>query len=309
MNKIKKIRNIIISSFVLFFLTDNSIKLFKGYKYANYIYNKHLNSNSHHELIVAHRGFSGLYIDNSLDSINAALASPCVDMIEIDVRITQNGKIVLHHDQFLNLEDTSIKIEDLTLEDYNEETEHFTINSYKYYNPLEVSLDDQLFLYKRFLNKKVDLSELVFLSTIINNYSFDKPLIIDVKTNHEDINFMDELNRILNSYKDKIFIQSDYFDFLNKMIELYPDYKYLYIVNSRYDLKRKNDNFIGYTVKYSLLDKMNIENDKMYLVYTINSSLKYNNLINNKKYRDNMYIITDNPDYICSLSDNKVLRK
>ena len=120
---------------------------------------------------------------------------------------------------------------------------------------------------------------------------------------------MNELNRILNPYKDKIFIQSTCYDFLNKMLELYPDYRYLFIVNSKDDLNKKNNNFTGYTIKYSLLNKMNIEDDKIYFIYTINNNLKYNNLLNNINYRDNMYIITDNPDYICALSENKILRK
>ena len=164
---------------------------------------------------------------------------------------------------------------------------------------------------KRFLNKTISIGEekLIFLSDIIRNYSFNKPLIIDVKTNYEDIEFMKELNRILEPFKEYIYIQSDCFNFLNSMIELYPDYNYLYIIKSRLSLKNKNNNFIGYTVKYSMLDKLKIEKDKIYFIYTINSNLKYYNLLNNKNYRNNMYIITDNPDYICALSENKILRK
>ena len=119
-----------------------------------------------------------------------------------------------------------------------------------------------------------------------------------------------ELNKLISLYKDNIFIQSDYFPFLNNMIKLYPDYKYLYIIKSNSSLKDKNNNFYGYTIKYSLLDNIEIEDDKLYLIYTINSSKKYLNFLNNKNYKSNMYIITDHPDYICSLSeDKKRLRK
>ena len=169
MGKIKKIRNLVISSIVLFFLTEHGYKLIKGYKYANNIYQKHLDSDNHQELIVAHRGFSSLYLDNSIESIDAALESPCVDMIEIDVRKTQNGMIVLHHDSAIDLEDTIIYIEDLSLDDFDLENDNYIIKNYKSYYIEQLIYDDQLFLFKRFLNKEVDLSNLVFLSSVINH--------------------------------------------------------------------------------------------------------------------------------------------
>lgn len=308
MVKIKKVRNLVITSFVLFFISKDSYRIIKGYNYANNVYQKHLKIGNHKELIVAHRGLSGLYPDNSFDSIKAAEDSPCVDIIEIDVRMTQNKKIILHHDSFLNLEDSIIRIEDLSLEEFDDDNP-YTVKNYKYYNLLDFTTDDQLFLYQRFLKKKINLDNLVFLSNVVRNYMFDKPLIVDVKTEYEDLSFMEELDKILKPYQNNIYIQSSCYEFLNKMVELYPDYKYLFIVNSKDDIKMQNNQFTGYTVKYNLLNRINIDNDKLYLIYTINSNLKYNNLLNNKNYRDNMYIITDNPDYICALSDNKLLRK
>ena len=311
MNKIKKIKNLFITSFVLFFLTEHSYKLINGYKYANNICKHHTNSSCHDENIVAHRGFSGLYLDNSIESIEAALNSNCVDMIEIDVRLTQNNKIVLHHDSIVNYEDTLINLEDLSLETIDDEDINYIVKPYSFYNIEEFMYDDNLFLYNRFFNKTIVFNEekLIFLSDIIKKYSFSKPLIIDVKVNKLNIEYMNELNRILEKHQDNIFIQSDNFNFLNEMIELYPNYNYLYIVNSYNDLKNKNNKFKGYTIRYGLLNKINIEKDKIYLIYTINSNLKYYNLLKNKNYRNNMYIITDHPDYICALSENKILRK
>ncbi|MBQ8891419.1 MAG: hypothetical protein IJ068_00970 [Bacilli bacterium] len=310
MNKVKKIKNIVITAFVLFFLTDKSYKLIKGEKIANRVIQNHVNS-LHRENIVAHRGFSGMFLDNSKESIDAALESDCVDMIEIDVRFTQNQKIVLHHDSLVGFEDTIISLEDLTLEEYDSENVDYIVKNYPMYNFLDLIYEDQLFFYKRFLNKTVSLGEekLIFLSDIIRDYSFKKPLIIDVKTNFANLDFMKELDRLLNSYKDFVYIQSNCFQFLNTMVELYPDYNYLYIINSSSNIKNKNNEFRGYTVKYSLLNKIKIEQDKIYLIYTINSNQKYLNLINNNNYNNDMYIITDNPDYICALSDSKKLRK
>ena len=306
MNKIKKVKNIIITSFTLFFLLDNSYKLIKGDKASNKVLKEHQIDTLHSENIVAHRGFSGLYQENSLESINEALKHECVDMIEIDIQYTKNKKFILHHDDFINIDDVLINIEDLTLD----EIEDLIIKCYHTNNIEDLLYSDTLFLYKRSLNNLNNEKKLIQLSTVLKNYTFEKPLILDIKTNLVDFEMIKELNKLISLYKDNIFIQSDYFPFLNNMIKLYPDYKYLYIIKSNSSLKDKNNNFYGYTIKYSLLDNIEIEDDKLYLIYTINSSKKYLNLLNNKNYKSNMYIITDHPDYICSLSeDKKRLRK
>lgn len=69
-----------------------------------------------------------------------------------------------------------------------------------------------------------------------------------------------------------------------------------------------SSNFDGFTINYKLLDDIIVDDDKLYFIYTINSKEKYLNVINNENYHENMYIITDNPDYICGLHD-KLLRK
>jgi len=48
-------------------------------------------------LIIAHRGFSGKYPENTLAAVRAALALG-VDMVEIDVHETRDGKLVVFHD-------------------------------------------------------------------------------------------------------------------------------------------------------------------------------------------------------------------
>lgn len=304
MNKIKKIRNIIISSFVLYLLSTESFKLIKGDIKANEIISNH--KDNHIENIVAHRGFSGLYRENSLESIKKASELDCVDMIEIDIRFTNNNVFVLHHDSVINIEEIAMKIEDLNLDD---DLEELIIDNYSSYDISDFLYDDTLFLHKRFLNSIKEKDKIIRLFTVLNVYDFSKPLILDIKTNDVNVNMIEELNKLLINYKNNIFIQSSYYPFLNKMMELYPDYKYLYIINSNSSIKNQNNNFYGYTVKYSLLNKLKINKDKLYFIYTINSKQKYLNLINNKNYSENMYVITDNPDYICAISEEKKLRK
>lgn len=50
--------------------------------------------------IIGHRGAAGLALENTLESIKAAIEAG-VDAIEFDIRITKDGKLVLSHDRHL----------------------------------------------------------------------------------------------------------------------------------------------------------------------------------------------------------------
>jgi glycerophosphoryl diester phosphodiesterase len=55
---------------------------------------------SRRPLIIAHRGFSGRFPENTLAAVRGALAVP-VDMVEVDVQQTADQKIVVFHDDLL----------------------------------------------------------------------------------------------------------------------------------------------------------------------------------------------------------------
>ena len=52
-------------------------------------------------LVIAHRGFSGRYPENTLVAIRAAIRLG-VDYVEIDVQETSDGKLIVFHDDRLN---------------------------------------------------------------------------------------------------------------------------------------------------------------------------------------------------------------
>jgi glycerophosphoryl diester phosphodiesterase len=52
-------------------------------------------------LTIAHRGFSGSYVENTMSAIRASLRLQ-VDMVEIDVHETLDGKLVAFHDYSLD---------------------------------------------------------------------------------------------------------------------------------------------------------------------------------------------------------------
>lgn len=302
--RIKKIRNLTIGVLTILFL-GNSFRLIKGNKEALKVVSNHQNSNNHEENIVAHRGFSGIYPDNSYLAISKALELPCVDMIEIDVRLTSDKTIVLHHDKNTSINDLIVSISKVDLTDIEDD---LAINDFNLYNLGDINTKDSIFLFSRYLSKSKYQSYLIRLKNILFLFKDSKTLIIDIKTNKVDYQFMEELNNLLIGYQGNIYIQSNCYEFLIYMQEKYPSYKYLFIVNSKNDITKMSSNFDGFTINYKLLDDIIVDDDKLYFIYTINSKEKYLNVINNENYHENMYIITDNPDYICGLHD-KLLRK
>ena len=302
--RIKKIRNLTIGVLTILFL-GNSFRLIKGNKEALKVVSNHQNSNNHEENIVSHRGFSGIYPDNSYLAISKALELPCVDMIEIDVRLTSDKTIVLHHDKNTSINDLIVSISKVDLTDIEDD---LAINDFNLYNLGDINTKDSIFLFSRYLSKSKYQSYLIRLKNILFLFKDSKTLIIDIKTNKVDYQFMEELNNLLIGYQGNIYIQSNCYEFLIYMQEKYPSYKYLFIVNSKNDITKMSSNFDGFTINYKLLGDIIVDDDKLYFIYTINSKEKYLNVINNENYHENMYIITDNPDYICGLHD-KLLRK
>lgn len=302
--RIKKIRNLTIGIVTILFL-GNSFRLIKGNKEALKVVSNHQNSNNHQENIVAHRGFSGIYPDNSYLAISKALELPCVDMIEIDVRLTSDKTIVLHHDKNTSINDLIVSISKVDLTDIEDD---LAINDFNLYNLGDINTEDSIFLFSRYLSKNKYQSYLIRLKNILFLFKDSKALIIDIKTNKVDYQFIEELNNLLIGYQGNIYLQSNCYEFLIYMQEKYPSYKYLFIVNSKNDIMKMSSNFDGFTINYKLLGDIIVDDDKLYFIYTINSKEKYLNVINNENYHENMYIITDNPDYICGLHD-KLLRK
>lgn len=63
--------------------------------------------------IVAHRGFSSLAIENTKDALVLANNTSYIDMVEFDIRLTNDDKLVLSHNNTVNtLKGKTIKISD-----------------------------------------------------------------------------------------------------------------------------------------------------------------------------------------------------
>lgn len=66
-------------------------------------------------IIIGHRGAAGIEPENTIPSIEAAVAEG-VDMIEFDVRVTKDGKLVVFHDpNLLRISSQNKKIHEMTM--------------------------------------------------------------------------------------------------------------------------------------------------------------------------------------------------
>lgn len=294
MKKKSKIKKIIIGT-TCFLILLNQIELVKDNSYVVLKHNIELDED--HDLnVVAHRGFSSKYQDNSLISILEALECPCVDMIEIDIQLTKDKHFVLSHDSKAIYKGNIKNINRINLQD---------LKTFGSINSIEVDFNfiKNLITQKssierrRILTKLFSKEEIITLEELIKEYDFSKKLIIDIKFTLTEEN-MDLLNEILYPYRENIILQSSNYLTLNNMKNKYPYYTYSYIINSKNDIKNM-DLFDNYTIEYKYLKNITINPNKNYYVWLVDYS-NFEEILVRFKDLKNVYFITDNPDVICA---------
>ena len=67
-------------------------------------------------LEIAHRGYSEFYNDNTLEAFEKAIIHK-FDMIELDIQLTKDNKIIIYHDTYIKNSNNSYFIIDLTYEE------------------------------------------------------------------------------------------------------------------------------------------------------------------------------------------------
>ncbi len=283
--------------------------LYKNNKYYNNFIHKideHINNDNHDSNIVAHRGFSSLFVENSIEAVINAYDSDCVDEVEVDVRLTKDKQIVLMHNDYLNFNcNTYGKVENKTLEE---------LKSYEYrqsklliYN--NFSPDKKLIKDRNIENQK-NISQILTLEELFKMVNSDKNLIIDVKLDNNKIEMFNELSDLLSKYKGNlnIKIQSTDDDFLQMMKKFYPNYSYQMIIKNKEDLSYISSNYDSLAIKYKLIDEQIVDecikNNKKIYLWTISNYNEY--LYVRKKLKDKMKyvtIVSDNPDVMCCLNN------
>ena len=252
-------------------------------------------------LIAAHRGFSSLEIENTSKAIMLAEEKDYIDCIEVDARMTKDGKIVLSHNSYLLAEG-----------EYDVDVS----NSY-YSNIMNTNL---VYQNSNFPNNGIDWTEKSLINERNNdligqkynlidliegiNLCKDKIILLDLKFQNNDDEFIDELILELKDINtDNIIFQSTDTKALLSLQEQ-TNFKCQLLIDSKYDFKNINDfNYFGIKkslISYDIVKKL-IDEGKKVAVWTINNSKDLNNVINTlgEYYKDVLYI-TDYPDLIAT---------
>ena len=143
------------------------------------------------------------------------------------------------------------------------------------------------------------------LEDVLKTRSKDKTLFIDIKFNGYDDEYLMAKIAELVQGEEKIIIQSFDADRLREMAELFPEFTYQLLVDSRRDIEKIDYEFDAYGIKYGLLEEDTemvedlVEHDKQVSLWTVNSYKDFKMLVEQYgEYNDDIYYISDNPDII-----------
>lgn len=252
--------------------------------------------------IVAHRGFSSLAIENTNDSLELANNTSYIDMVEFDIRLTRDNKLVLSHNNTVDtLKGKTIKISDsLSSKLLSEKLIYKNTWTKSYINTL--SEIDGLVIRKRFENLNNKTYKLITLSDAIDICK-DKKILLDLKFNNDTKQFIDTLEQELKDKDtDNMTFQSSNLLALLCLEKENKDYNYQAIINSKDKLNYISlfDNIAlkEQLVTYKVIDELEKDN-KNVSIWTINSVKELNSVLNkvDDYYKDITYI-TDYPDIV-----------
>ena len=248
--------------------------------------------------LVAHRGFSSMYSDNSLEAILAANKLQCIEGIEVDVRLTKDNELVLMHTDYIGFN----RVEDFTYEELrNTDLKDYLIarsGLFKGYN-----FKEQEVLAKRFETLDKGSYTLCTLEDLLRTRDKSKLLFIDIKfSGYNDELLMTKIGELIRG-EENVIVQSFNVGMLKRMLELYPEYSYQLLIDSRIELKSIDYMFDAYGIKYTILGEDTvedlIEHDKLVSLWTVDSYRDFKELVDEYgEYNDDIYYITDNPDML-----------
>ncbi len=253
--------------------------------------------------LAAHRGFSSLAVENTIDAFKLADDSPYVDYIELDIRLADDGEIICSHDSFVR----NIKFQKWYLEQHKGREAIRNTFAYTGFNHNDFiysifSTTDGYIIRKRqleLLNDKFSLSTLSDALEVCDK----KPVIIDIKFNDDFDVLTNKLYAIIKDFdSSKIILQSSNLELLSKLQELYPSYNYSAIIDDVEDFE-KCSGFQMIGVKKSLVSKEYVksafESGQAVSVWTVNSTEDVNDIASTLgDYYDDVVYITDYPDVV-----------
>ena len=260
--------------------------------------------------IAAHRGFSSLEVENTKEAIALAASKDYIDRIEVDVRLTSDGKLVLSHNDGLNI--TMDSFRNISAMTYDEALEQEYL--YTYFPPQFsiIKTPESDFRSNRCSDLLGSSYHIVGLVDALQNCG-DKKILLDLKFNYNIPEYVEELKRELEGVNtDSIIFQS-----LNlggiQYLQNHSDFHCLFLVDSKHDLKYVDEfEAVGFDFRYlsqELVEKLFAEG-KTVAVWTIDQLKDLDTVLEvaGDHYQDIIYI-TNYPDMISTeLHDRQLIK-
>lgn len=251
--------------------------------------------------IVAHRGLSGIKVENSFDAVDLAFQDQAVGTVEIDIQLTKDNEIVLLHDSSVDsLTNGHGKVKDLNL-DYIKSLNYFSrrLNDYKKFLT-KLGVENEKALRENGLMTEIaTLDEILTIDT-------DKTLLVDIKFDDSNANrLIAELTKKISEYDGNMnfIFQSTEGKYLKVLRSFLPNYEYQIIVSSKAGFEDNFNDFDHFAVKHSAVSEDLVKNiysrGKTLSVWTITEKRQYDKIYEiTSEYSDNITYISDFPDCV-----------
>lgn len=265
-------------------------------------------------LIAAHRGYSSLAVENTIDAIDIASQTGYIDYIEIDTRLTKDNKLVLAHDNLVITKNKrKLRICDENYNFLKNKNFSYRANSLSIQFKNIFNTENGNILIGRSKNlesKSYEISSLKEGIKACNN----KKILLDLKFENNTEEFILSLEKELkNINTDNIIFQSDDLLPLLCLQKKHPEYNYLAIIKKKSDLDYAllfdNIGIKKTLVNEELVDNLISENKKI-AIWTLNNPNEINEVIEKTgtHYKDIIYI-SDYPDVLGTCLSEKEKRR
>ena len=251
--------------------------------------------------IAAHRGFSSIAVENTTRAFDLASQALYVDYIEMDARLTEDGKLVLAHDDEVIAPFYKNNISDMT---YDEVTN----KNFTYYSDDVKVYFDNLFGQdgKTIINRLSNLNGITYNVVGLEDgleFCGDKKILLDLKFDDNVIKFVEALEDIFE-LKDtsNIVFQSDDSTALLYLKTIHPEWFCSILVRDSKDLELV-EYFDRIGIRKDIVDeefvKGALDDGKLVSIWTFRSIDEVNKVATELGNNcDDVLYITDYPDLV-----------
>lgn len=251
--------------------------------------------------IAAHRGFSSIAVENTTRAFDLASQALYVDYIEMDARLTEDGKLVLAHDDEVIAPFYKKNISDMT---YDEVTN----KNFTYYSDDVKVYFDNLFGQdgKTIINRLSNLNGITYNVVGLEDgleFCGDKKILLDLKFDDNVIKFVEALEDIFE-LKDtsNIVFQSDDSTALLYLKTIHPEWFCSILVRDSKNLELV-EYFDGIGIRKDIVDeefvRKALDDGKLVSIWTFRSIDEVNKVATELGNNcDEVLYITDYPDLV-----------